>query len=119
MSKTSPKKASRRVGKLAELKLQKKQERQALEAKKPIAPKTVQKTKVEKVVESEPEKPQKKAWTFLAEPMNDVQTMEWFIFAGGILGIVAGVLFRKIAVSLALGTTFGLVSALIYRAFKK
>lgn len=70
--------------------------------------------------ETKEEKPKvKKKFSFLEEPMNDTQVMEWWIFACAMIGVVVGVLVDKIALSLLLGTTFGLLLSMIHRAFKK
>ncbi|MGI6612053.1 MAG: hypothetical protein ACOX0Z_00540 [Candidatus Nanosyncoccaceae bacterium] len=69
---------------------------------------------------NEDDKPKKKPkFRLIDEPMNDVQVMEWFVFAGGIVGVVVGLLTDKIAISILLGVTFGLLFSMMRRAFRK
>lgn len=63
--------------------------------------------------------PKAKKFTLIEEPMNDAQTMEWWLFAGAMLGVVVGLLTERIALSLTMGVVFGLLSGMIHRAFRK
>ena len=61
----------------------------------------------------------KRRFRLVEEPMSDSQVMEWWIFAGGMVGIVAGLLLDRIGLCLLLGATFGLLSSLLLKNFKK
>ncbi len=77
-------------------------------------------TKSKKIKEDKSEKVEKKKpFTILEEPMNDDQVLEWWLFTGGIVGVVAGLLLDNIALFLILGSVFGLLAGFIHRAFKK
>lgn len=61
----------------------------------------------------------RRRFCLVEELMNDAQVMEWWIFAGGMVGIVAGLLLDRIGLCLLLGATFGLLSSMLWKNFKK